>query len=507
MFCLPLSNTDEKACMSGRIVSSPKSAHLVVGLTLALQLLCSTPALAWGGVSPLDDPLYARPPALGRGPTLPGNDQPIVCPADVNLSHPLALDETVDLALCNNPQVKAAWAAIKIQAGAVGEARAAYLPTLNGTVSALRSRTAYPGHPEANSTTQGHTGFVGLNWRIFDFGARAANREAANLLLAAAMAGHDAALQKTLADVVGAYFDALAARAAMAARAEASALAQGTLAATERRERGGAAGQSDTLQARAALAKAQLSERRALADHSKALSTLVYAVGLMPGTSLLPAEMPEVGTPDSIGDLAGWLDEATANHPAIAAARAQSDAARAKISQVRAEGLPTVDLTGNLYQNGFPNQGLQATRSNVTNVGLTLTIPLFEGFGRTYKIRGAEAQAEQSAAQFEDTEHRILADVIKTHADAVAALGNLESSDILLKAARAAMASSEKRYAKGAADILELLSTQSALADALQERVRCLSEWQSARLRLMATAGVLGRTQIGMLQYHKTAGP
>jgi hypothetical protein len=53
--------------------------------------------------------------------------------------------------------------------------------------------------------------------------------------------------------------------------------------------------------------------------------------------------------------------------------------------------------------------------------------------------------------------------------------------------------SSQKRYDKGAADILELLSTQSALADAQQERVRCLSDWRSARLRLMSSAGVLGQ--------------
>ena len=85
--------------------------------------------------------------------------------------------------------------------------------------------------------------------------------------------------------------------------------------------------------------------------------------------------------------------------------------------------------------------------------------------------------------------------MVKTHADAVSALSNLEASDALLKSARAAMASSEKRYAKGAADILELLSTQSALTDALQERVRSVSEWHSARLRLIAAAGLLGRGQ------------
>jgi outer membrane protein len=42
-------------------------------------------------------------------------------------------------------------------------------------------------------------------------------------------------------------------------------------------------------------------------------------------------------------------------------------------------------------------------------------------------------------------------------------------------------------------DILEFLSTQSALSDAQQERIRSLAEWRSARLRLLAAAGMLGR--------------
>ncbi|TXD63274.1 TolC family protein [Ralstonia sp. TCR112] len=477
--------------MSGKVGERATKA-LLYGVACGFMSLYGNPASAWSWPARLDDPLYARPPVLDRGAVLPGDGQPIVCPSGTAMEHPLTLSEAVDLALCNNPQIKAAWAAIKIQAGAVGEARAAYLPTVTSTLSQLHTRNEFPGRPEANNSTDGHTLYAGLNWRIFDFGTRAANREAANALLVAAMTSHDAALQKTLAAVVGAYFDVLTSHAAVSARAEATKLAQDTLDATERREKKGAAGQSDTLQARTALAKAQLAEQRARADDNKAVAVLVYAVGLKPGAPIQLAETRDVSSTDGVGDLQGWLDDAMTRHPAIAAARAQLDAARAKVRQVRDEGLPTIDLTGNVYQNGYPNQGLQGTRSTVTTVGVTLTVPLFEGFARTYKVQGAAAQVEQSAAQYEDTEHQILSDVVKTHADAVSALSNLEASDTLLKSAQAALVSSERRYAKGAADILELLSTQSALSDALQERVRCVSEWRSARLRLMATAGVLG---------------
>jgi outer membrane protein len=121
---------------------------------------------------------------------------------------------------------------------------------------------------------------------------------------------------------------------------------------------------------------------------------------------------------------------------------------------------------------------------------------LFEGFARTYKVRGAQAQSEQSEAQLQDTELQILMEVVKAHADAQSSFENLEASQRLLEAAQAALQSSQKRYDKGAADVLELLAAQGALADAQQERVRCLSDLRSARLRLMSSAGALGRAAL-----------
>ncbi|MGD0961814.1 MAG: TolC family protein, partial [Methylomonas sp.] len=108
----------------------------------------------------------------------------------------------------------------------------------------------------------------------------------------------------------------------------------------------------------------------------------------------------------------------------------------------------------------------------------------------------AQAQAEQSAAQLADTEQQTLMEVVKAYADATSSLQNLESSTALLKAAQEALDSSQRRYDKGAADILEMLNTQTALADAGQERIKTVAEWRSARLRLLASSGVLGRDRI-----------
>ena len=454
------------------------------------------PVRAWNLPDVLDDPLWVRPPELDIGARLPGDEQTLPCSPVVDLSPALSLGDVIDLALCHNPQVKAAWAAIKLQASAVGEARAAYMPTLTGSTSRLNNRVHYPDFPANDSRNHGQTVYASLAWRLFDFGGREAHREAVKQQLSAALLSHDASLQRTLAAVIGAYFDALTALAVKEARSEASRLAGRTLEATQRRERNGAAAQSDTLQARAALAKAHLAEQRAVGDHQKALAILNATMNLPSSTRIKLAISPDLPHEEARQGLEYWLQETATRHPAVLAARAQWAAAKAKVEAIRGEGLPTIDFTSNYYRNGYPNQGLQTTSSSTTTWGLTLSIPLFEGFARTYKIRGAQAQAEQGAAQMAEVESQVLAEVVKAHADAVSSVANLGSSAALMEAAQASVTSSEKRYAMGAADILELLSVQAALADAQQERVRCLSEWRSARLRLMANAGVLGRVQV-----------
>jgi outer membrane protein len=85
--------------------------------------------------------------------------------------------------------------------------------------------------------------------------------------------------------------------------------------------------------------------------------------------------------------------------------------------------------------------------------------------------------------------------VVKAHADAVAALGNLDAFEALLSASQAAVESSARRYANGATSILELLTSQSNLADAEQQRIQCLSDWYAARLRLLTDAGSLELTR------------
>lgn len=473
---------------------------------LSIGVIMAGPSSAAGPMHTIEaawsDPLATRPPVLDHPRMLPGDAAELGCSASSPADGPLSLERAVDLALCNNPKIKDAWLGIKVQAAALGVAKASFLPTVSANLGREHSATGYPNSPVPSSTALGNTAYASLNWRLFDFGARAAERESANFLLVGAIQNHDAVLQKAMEDTIQAYFDAQSARAAWQAKEEGVRIASETLDSARRREGNGAMAHGDVLQAATAQARASLERNRALGDYRKACAVLVYMMGSPADSSIVLADIDTAADASPFlmqptkNDLDEWMREVQRTHPAILAARSQSEAARATVKATRASGLPTVDFSANYYKNGYPNQGISATGSHVGTVGISISFPIFTGFSYTYKVQQAEATAGQRETELIETEHVILTELVKAYSDASSALDSLDASSLLLTSAQEALSSSQRKYDKGAADIMEMLNSQKELADAKQERVRAISDWRSARLRLMAAAGQLGHAQL-----------
>ena len=398
----------------------------------------------------------------------------------------------VDVALCSNAEIRSAAAAVRIRAAELGQARSGYWPSLDATATQVRENTRYPDSAAPSTTDTATTLYGALGWRLLDFGGRRSDVRAASKLLEAALGTRDATVQKVLTSVVESYYDAVTAKSMVDTRREDEAAARETLASAERRLDRGDGARSDALQARTALARATLDSNRTLGAYEKSLALLAYAVGLAPGTRFdVPDEAEAPAATAVEKSLAAWLEEASQRHPAIAAARAELEAARFQVTSARSNGRPTLDLQMNYYANGFPQQGLATDRRRTATIGIAVSIPVFDGFLHRHKVHAAKASVQAREAVLIDTERLTLTDIVKAYSDTVAATSNLRESQNLLDAARSSQESSKRRYDAGATDILELLSAQAALADARQERVRSVAELRSARLRLLATSGIL----------------
>jgi outer membrane protein len=191
------------------------------------------------------------------------------------------------------------------------------------------------------------------------------------------------------------------------------------------------------------------------------------------------------------------VEEAKESHPAVQAARAQWQAALASVSLTRAQGLPKIGLTGTAERSAQP---LNADIGTLTypsiaksaSIGLTLQVPLFEGFVRTYSIHQAEALAEEQEAAYHQAEQQVATTVWTSYQTLQTDTENLRNTETISRAAGEAFEASQQRYSAGVGNILELLTAQTTLASAEQLRIQAQTDWRTARLALAASLGKLG---------------
>jgi len=461
-----------------------------VQVLLGFALMTSAPGYA---ESIWSDPLRTTGEVSSNAARMPD----ATCGANVQLPSPLTLLDAVERALCRNPQTRQAWANVKVQAAAVGASRAAYLPTLTagGSWSKANNRTTYPDFPQADSTLKANSSDVNLNlsWVLYDFGLRAANLENARQLLNAANATQDDTLQTVFLSAVKSFYDAQAGQALLAATTEAEQAAAESFKASEAKYQAGAGTLADKLQAQTSYAQASLKRAQAAGDLQNALGSLAIIMGLRPNTPLTLAALGDAADAPllqrAVDDL---IADAVRTHPKILAAQAQLKAARSQIDAARAEGRPTLSLFATGDRSDTPITQVSSLQTITSrSIGLRLNIPLTDGFSTKYKVRGAEAQVESKEADLANVEQQVMLEVWQSNQALRTETENLKSTEILLRSARQSFEVANGRYKAGVGNILELLKAQSDLANAQQQRILSVTNWQTARLRLAASLGQL----------------
>ena len=215
---------------------------------------------------------------------------------------------------------------------------------------------------------------------------------------------------------------------------------------------------------------------------------------LLPMPEMDTAAQPDVRFVHAVHEL---LETASHDHPAILAAKAQWQASLDNVDAVRAQGLPKLSITGTIDRASQPLNTAIGTLnypsvSRTSNIGVQLQVPLFSGFNQTYKVRQAEAIADQQEQQLRDTQQQVALSVWTNYQVLTTDTENLKNTDVVQQSATQAFSASSQRYQSGVGNILELLNSQGTLAGAEAQRIQAQLEWRTARLALAASLGSLG---------------
>ena len=390
------------------------------------------------------------------------------------------------------------------------QARAAHLPTANLQIQAGRQTSmqptvigaADPADPtkvvtvQTTEKTTGNTIGPSLNAQqtIFNRQNDLAIDQAAKYeeLAQSQLAQAD---QDLIVRVAQAYFNVLSAADALTAVQGNSKSIGEQLASAKRNFEVGNATITDT---REAEARADLAHSKEIAAENDllvaklTLDKLAGRNGVTPHPLVLPAVLPPVIPPQA----SDWVALAETDNPSLKQAQLAPAVAELETSRRKAGHLPTLTAgaswSRNRQRDSFsPGGGTFAGTGGSSNVGITLTVPLFSGFLVQNQVREGLALEEKARTDAEGTRTQI--DLNTRTAFAIA-----QSQATQVKALEASEASSKLAldatvlgYKVGVKVNLDVLNAQSQLYQTQTDVAGARYNYLMSQLKLRQAAGTL----------------
>ncbi len=393
-------------------------------------------------------------------------------------------------AVQNNLQLRAAAFEVAVAQAQLAAARGGKAPQVALTASYTRSEeqagqtisvlgtpvTLPPPPPEIAAVG------IGAQYPLYTGGAL----EAQIALAEANMRGAQAVLERTKRQVIfssqQAYLTALLAQESLGAGRRALEQSDENLRVAQARARVGAAPAFDVLQAEVAVAGRQQEVVRAQGAVRNAFADLNALLNRPLDT---PLDLTDSLEPRPV---AGTLDAAIAralrDRPEIAELRARMDAAQSGFELAQAGARPNVVLSAGYDVSGSPN-----TMSGAWSVTLAATLVLSDGGTTRERVREAELRLEQLNVLEAQTTQRIELDVRQAWLALEQTAAELVAASTGVQQGREAARIAGLRYEAGVGTSLEVVSAQSALAQAELALASARFNQNLAAARLMFAAG------------------
>jgi outer membrane protein TolC len=403
---------------------------------------------------------------------------------------PLSLVDVTEAALCHNPQTKEVYASAKAQAAQVGVARSLFFPSVKDTVSTSENK----GRFDSNGIVKNN---IVASYLLYDFGSRDANLENAQQLLKAASATQNTTVQNVLLSAVNAFYQVYASKAILNASIETEHLYQESFKSAEAKYIAGVATPADKLQAQTSFANATLTKIKNEGTLKIAYGNLANIMGVPASFRLEIADAKSDAIPDMIDqDIEALIEQARFQRPDLIASEAQLKASLARIEVAKADSKPTVEFN---MSNAYTSYSDNTPYRNDSLVGININIPLFNGYKPSYLIRSAEATAELNASQRDQLKLQVSLDVWTAYQNLKTANESIAASNVLIISAEESSRVALGRYKEGVGNIIDTLNAQSALANAKQQKIQSVLNWNIARTTLAQSIGVLDNAMIQKL--------
>lgn len=401
----------------------------------------------------------------------------------------LTLGDVLERVLCKSPALRQALFNINEQRAGVDLAQSAFGPRYSVVTEYSANRV-----PNSNitATNSSISGALNLNWILFDFGLRNANLEQARQTFSAVMASQDSSTLMALNDTLRIYAEALSTWGKLDAVREAESAASQSLVIAQARYDAQVGSLTDKLQAQTALAQAVLDRTRAQGLWLSARGALALSMGLPVSQALSVADL-DSAFPflDDLPAIDYLLAQAKEAHPRIRSLRFEQRALQARLESVQADGKGSVSVSGNAGASRTLGGGSSNTTRNLGGA-VVASIPLFNEAEQNARTAQVQSQLGSRQAQMQLVESELENEVWRVSQQIRAETESLIAAKQLFTAAQSGYQVAHGRYKAGVGTLVDLLTAQTAVANARTQLQEAKLANVQSRIRLSLVSGRLG---------------
>jgi TolC family type I secretion outer membrane protein len=397
----------------------------------------------------------------------------------------MSLESFVALAKKNNPQVRVADAAVASGVAAWKSARSRLLPQVGGTADASRSMS--PGLASA-SESYGNTYSAGVSGQqlLFDFGKSYFSTRAGSKLVTAAREDAITSLQTVVLNAKTAYFNYLLSQMLYTAALEALSQTQAHLDQAKILFETGKQAKYTVTAAEVDVANATVNVITTKNGVKLAKVQMEVASGVTLGDSVVLTDSLVGLEPDVTRDQA--LARAKDSLPQLVSLRARLEAAKLQLTSAKATLLPNLNATAGIgygSRNAYPDSGWQQN----WNVGVSLSVPIYQGGYLLAAVETAKASVDQAKATLDVNVQGVQSAVDQAYYGKTEAAERIAATQKLIESSQQSLELAQERFATGAAASLEVTDAELVLANAKSSHAQALYDYRAAHAKLLAAIG------------------
>ncbi len=424
--------------------------------------------------------LYVLLPVVALAQTMQGVSTETV------RSDTLTLEQCVQIALKYNPSIRLAEGGLESSQSQLKLSESQYMPQISGTASAARNGGTFLFGPIARAGYFDNfsAGFTAQQM-IFDFGKTISRVSASSDLVKVSHQNLRSAKEDVVLNTHISYFNFLAAERVQEVDSETVDQALDHLRQAKAFYKAGTVPQYDVVNAEVEVANARVSLIQARNNLKIARVQLENVLGVR-----LPAG---VGLDDNLEvtyvdvSVEQAIETALRNRPELLASQAQVQANKSLLTEAWTENLPNISASAGYKWNGADPQPLYPS----WNVGLTFSLPIFEGFALDAGIDEARANLKSAQASNQIVMQTMYLDVQQQEYALQEARERITAAKKLVEQASEALRLAVGRYNSGTGSAIEETDAQVTLANARISYIQSLYDYNVSNAQLRRAMGVI----------------